>query len=75
MNAQDIAEKADMIVAGYAYTIQDNCIEVVDLSDLRKRAILQNDDVVESMMSDDEDDIILNYYIRNKEILEESVHA
>mgnify|MGYP007069964927 FL=1 len=70
MSAQNIADNADMIVAGYAYTIHEDYIEVIDLSDLSKRAILQNGDVVESMMSDEEDDVILNYYLRNKEILE-----
>ena len=75
MNAQNIADQADMIVAGYAYTIYPEYIEVIDLNDLSKRAILQNGDVVESMMSDEEDDIVLNYYNRNKDILEASVSA
>lgn len=59
-----------MIVAGYAYTVQDGYIEVVDLNDLSKRAVIQNGDVVESLMSDEEDDMVLRYYNRNKEFLE-----
>ena len=59
-----------MIVAGYAYTVQDSYIEVVDLNDLSKRAVIQNGDVVESLMSDEEDDMVLRYYNRNKEFLE-----
>ena len=38
MNAKEIADAADMIVAGYAYTIRDGYIEVVDLNDMGKRA-------------------------------------
>ena len=60
-----------MIVAGYAYTVQDSYIEVVDLNDLSKRAVIQNGDVVESLMSDEEDDMVLRYYNRNKEFLED----
>lgn len=60
-----------MIVAGYAYTVQDGYIEVVDLNDLSKRAMIQNGDVVESLMSDEEDDMVLRYYNRNKEFLED----
>ena len=45
-------------------------IEVVDLNDLSKRAVIQNGDVVESLMSDEEDDMVLRYYNRNKEFLE-----
>ena len=73
MTPQTIADKADMIVAGYAYTVCDDHIEVVDLNDLSKRAVIQNNDVVESLMSDGEDDIILKYYLRNKETLEASL--
>ena len=75
MNAQIIADQADMIVAGFAYKIKEDYIEVTDLDDISKRAIIQNDDVIESVMTDEEDDIVLSYYIRNKEILEESVNA
>ena len=75
MSAQNIADRADMIVAGYAYTVYPEYIEVFDLGDLSKRAVLQNGEVVESMMSDEEDDIVLNYYLWNKEILEASINA
>ncbi len=73
MNAAQIADQADMIVAGYAYTICEDYIEVVDLGNPEKRAIIQNGDVVESLMSDEEDDVVLSYYNRNREILEESI--
>ncbi|MFR5855477.1 MAG: hypothetical protein ACLUE8_14815 [Lachnospiraceae bacterium] len=71
MTMQEAADRADVIVAGYAYTVQDGYIEVVDLNDISKRAVIQNGDVVESLMSDEEDDMVLRYYNRNKEFLED----
>lgn len=71
MTMQEAADRADVIVVGYAYTVQDGYIEVVDLNDLSKRAVIQNGDVVESLMSDEEDDMVLRYYNRNKEFLED----
>ena len=41
------------------------------MNDLSKRAVIQNGDVVESLMSDEEDDMVLRYYNRNKEFLED----
>lgn len=75
MTVQEVADRADIIVAGYAYTLQNGYIEVVDLNDLSKRAIIQNGDVVESLMSDEEDDMVLRYYRRNKEFLEDTHSA
>ena len=75
MSAKDIADAADMIVSGYAYKIKGVYIEVVDLSDINKVSTIQNDVIAESVMSDEEDDVVLNYYLRNKDLLEESVHA
>ena len=72
MTAKEVADHADMIVAGFSYTIRDGYIEVIDLNNLNKRAVIQNDDIVESLMSDEEDSLALKYYRRNKEILEES---
>lgn len=75
MKVQEIADQADMIVAGYAYKVQDNYIEITDLSNITKTAVIQNDELVESVMSDEEDNIVMKYYNRNKELLKESLNA
>ncbi len=75
MSAQQIADNADMIVAGYAYTVKEGYTEVVDLSETNKVANIQNGVIAESLMSDEEDANILRYYLKNKEILEESLRA
>lgn len=75
MKVQEIADQADMIVAGYAYKVQDDYIEITDLSNITKTAVIQNDELVESVMSDEEDNIVMKYYNRNKELLKESLNA
>ncbi|WP_304243599.1 DUF7723 family protein [Phascolarctobacterium succinatutens] len=75
MNVQEIADQADMIVAGYAYKVQDNYIEITDLNNITKTAVIQNDELVESVMSDEEDNIVMKYYNRNKDLLKESLNA
>ena len=75
MNAREIADEADMIVAGYAYKLIDDYVEVIDINDLDKRAIIFNGQVIESVMSDEEDDVILKYFERNKELMEGLVNA
>ena len=75
MTVREIADEADMIVAGYAYSLRDGYVEVTDLNNPDKRAVIQNGDVVESLMTDEEDDLVLRYYERNRKILEEAVYA
>ena len=75
MSNKEYADAADMIVAGYAYLKKDGYIEVIDLNNTGNRAVIQNDDVVESLMSDEEDDVILKYYMRNKDFLEDTDNA
>ena len=75
MTVKEIADNADMIVAGYAFTIKGDYIEVIDLNEPGKRLVIQNGDITESIMTDEEDDMVMKYYVLNREILEESVYA
>lgn len=75
MSVQEIADQADMIVAGYAFKVLDDYIEITDLNNLSKTAVIQNDELVESVMSDEEDDIVMKYYNRNKDLLKETLNA
>lgn len=75
MSVQDIADQADMIVAGYAFKVLKDHIEITDLNNLSKTAVIQNDELVESVMSDEEDAIVMKYYNRNKDLLKETVNA
>lgn len=75
MSVQEIADQADMIVAGYAFRVLDGYIEITDLNNLSKTAVIQNDELVESVMSDEEDDIVMKYYNRNKDLLKETLNV
>ncbi|WP_337555802.1 DUF7723 family protein [Phascolarctobacterium succinatutens] len=75
MSVQEIADQADMIVAGYAFKVLEDHIEITDLNNLSKTAVIQNDELVESVMSDEEDAIVMKYYNRNKDLLKETVNA
>lgn len=75
MSVQEIADQADMIVAGYAFKVLKGHIEITDLNNLSKTAVIQNDELVESVMSDEEDAIVMKYYNRNKDLLKETVNA
>ena len=75
MNPKQLADEADMIVAGYAYKARDGYVEVVDLSDTRKVLTIQGNAIAESVMSDEEDANVLKYYLRNREIMEGSLRA
>ena len=75
MSVQEIADQADMIVAGYAFKVLEDHIEITDLNNLSKTAVIQNDELVESVMSDEEDAIVMKYYNRNKDLLKETVNS
>ncbi|MBS5427605.1 DUF7723 family protein [Phascolarctobacterium succinatutens] len=75
MSVKEIADQADMIVAGYAFKVLKDHIEITDLNNLSKTAVIQNDELVESVMSDEEDAIVMKYYNRNKDLLKETVNA
>lgn len=64
-----------MIVAGYAFKVLKDHIEITDLNNLSKTAVIQNDELVESVMSDEKDAIVMKYYNRNKDLLKETVNA
>lgn len=68
----EIAEYADMIVNGYAFTLEPNRVRVLNLNNPDHAAVLaKNGDVVETDMDDIELRIVRDYYLRNKSLLEE----
>ena len=69
-----IADEADMILNGYAYTRKQNIIQVLNLNDLKSASVLSLDgDVLETTMDDIEFSIILDYYKRDCKYIEEIV--
>ena len=71
LDIKEIADKADMIVNGYAFTRDGEYIRVLKLDYLNHAAVILNDRVVETNMDDIETQIALDYYEKNKRFMEE----
>ena len=65
----------EIVEQGADTNFPDGYIEVIDLSDTNKVATIQGDIIAESVMSDEEDANVLSYYLKNKEVLEETLYA
>lgn len=72
INVEAVADKADMIVDGYAFTKAGNAVRVLNLNDTDKAAVLSlNGEMLETTMNDIELKLVMIYYNRNKQFLEE----
>lgn len=71
LNVKDIADKADMIINGYAFTKEREYIRVLNLNCLNHAAVIYKDKVVETNMDDIEKQIVIDYYENNKQFMEE----
>lgn len=73
-NIIEIADAADMIINGYAFTKDGENIRVLNLNNPKKAAYLnKNGDVLETSMDDIELDIVLEYYQKNRECMEDDL--
>ena len=74
LSVKDIADNANMIINGYAYTKDGDYIRVLNLNCLNNAAVavIYKDEIVETNMDDIEIQIVLDYYNKNKEFMEES---
>ena len=73
-NIIEIADAADMIVNGYAFTKDGENLRVLNLNNPEKAAYLsQNGDVLETSMDDIELDIVSEYYQKNRECMEDDL--
>ena len=71
-NVLEVADAAEIIVNGYAFTKVGNNVKVLNLNRLEKAAYLSRDgEVLETSMDDVELDIVLGYYLRNRKYMEE----
>ena len=76
INVKEIADNADMIVNGYAFTKENELIKVLNLDFPTKASVLNNaGEMIETTMDDIEVEIVTDIYLRNKKYLEDSVYA
>lgn len=67
-----IADHADMIINGYAFTCEDENIKVLNLNNPIKSAFMNHEGkVLETSMDDIEIDIVKDYLENNREFMED----
>lgn len=67
-----VADQADMIINGYAFTKEDNVIRVLNLNNPEKAIVLDSaGNVIETSMDDIEIHIVKSYLENNREFMEE----
>lgn len=71
LDIKDIADRADMIINGYAFTKDNEWVRVLNLNCINHAAVILNDKIVETNMDDVENEIVMDYYNRNKQFMEE----
>ena len=71
LDIKNVADKADMIINGYAFTKSGDYIRVLNLNHLNHAAVILNDNIVETNMDDIEIQIALDYYKANKQFIED----
>lgn len=71
-NIIEVADAAQVIVNGYAFTKAGDKVKVLNLNRPKKAVVLsQMGDVLETSMDDVELDIVLEYYKLNRKYMEE----
>ncbi len=66
-----VADDADMIVNGYAFTKAGQNIRILNLNNPNRAAVINKEaDVIETNMDDIEIVIVTDYYNRNKKYME-----
>lgn len=68
----EVANSADVIVNGYAFTREGDKTKVLNLKMPDKATLIdEKDEIVETSMDDVEIDIVLDYYKRNRKYMED----
>lgn len=67
----EIADKADMIINGYAFTDDNEKVRVFNLNCPNHAAVIYKNKIVETNMDDIENEIVLEYYRDNNRFMED----
>ncbi|MCD8225444.1 MAG: hypothetical protein LUC99_11490 [Clostridiales bacterium] len=71
IDIKKIADEADMIISGYAFTRTGEKIRVLNLNNTSRAAVLTvNGEILEASMPDIELMIVSKYYDQNREFME-----
>lgn len=76
IDIKSICDKADIVVNGYAFTVEKNCVRVLNCNAPKSACVLNSKgDIIETTMDDIELDIVLEYFNKNKNFLSEGFSA
>lgn len=70
LDIKDVADKADMIINEYAFTKDNDYIRVLNLNHTNRAAVIYKDEIVETNMDDIEEQIVSDYYKKNRKYME-----
>ena len=69
---REIADQADMIVNGYAFTRENNQIKILNLNNLDKALVISEaGEVLKTTMDDIEIRIVLDYWSSDRKFMED----
>jgi len=72
VDVKQVADAADMIVNGYAFTRENDQIRILNLNNLDKALVISADGkVLETTMDDIEIRIVLDYWNSDREFMED----
>jgi len=72
IDVMQVADQADMIINGYAFTKEDDLIRVLNLNNPEKAVMIdKSGDVLGTSMDDIEIQIVKTYWNKNKALMEE----
>ncbi len=72
VDVKQVADAADMIVNGYAFTRENDQIRILNLNNLDKALVISEDGkVLETTMDDIEIRIVLDYWNSDREFMED----
>lgn len=71
LDVKEIADKADMIINGYAFTKDEEYVRVLNLNCVNHAAAIYNGKLVATNMDDIESQIVMDYYEQNKQFMED----
>lgn len=71
IDVDDLADKATIIVQGYAFLpMKEDYWQVVNLHNATRRAVIYRDKIYETNMNDSEINQVMMFYSQNKKFLE-----
>lgn len=72
IDIMQVADRADMIINGYAFTKEGEAIRILNLNNPEKAVVIDAEgDVLETSMDDIEIQIVKTYWNKNKGLMED----